>query len=156
MYYLRTRPAAQAIQFTVDQAALKNANKKQSETTRSFPTPSPSPPRVKAEPTTSTIPAALTSASGSANVVRGRVGLAQAQDDSEPASPSGSHIASPNTRPTASEEPEPLALNDAAAKAAAEDPEFAAALRRQRERQLEEAKLLCSLENKDACVMCSG
>ncbi len=26
MYYLRTRPAAQAIQFTVDQAAAKAAN----------------------------------------------------------------------------------------------------------------------------------
>jgi ribonucleoside-diphosphate reductase subunit M1 len=43
-----------------------------------------------------------------------------------------------------------------AAKAAAEDPEFAAALARQRERELEEAKLMCSIENKDACMMCSG
>jgi ribonucleoside-diphosphate reductase subunit M1 len=36
------------------------------------------------------------------------------------------------------------------------DPEYAAALQRQKERQLAEAKMLCAMENKDACVMCSG
>ena len=156
MYYLRTRPAAQAIQFTVDQAALKNANKKQQEAPRSFPTPSPSPspPRVKAEPTSSAIPATFASASASTNAVRPRTG--HLLDDSEPSSPSRSHIASPTIRSTTSEDPEPLSLSEATAKAAAEDPDFAAALRRQQQRQLEEAKLLCSIENKEACVMCSG
>jgi ribonucleoside-diphosphate reductase subunit M1 len=36
------------------------------------------------------------------------------------------------------------------------DPEYAEALRRQKERELEQEKLMCSLENKEACVMCSG
>lgn len=36
------------------------------------------------------------------------------------------------------------------------DPGFAAALQRQRDREEEEAKMLCSLENKEAYVMCSG
>jgi ribonucleoside-diphosphate reductase subunit M1 len=36
------------------------------------------------------------------------------------------------------------------------DPEYAAALERLRQRQYEEEKLMCSLENKEACLMCSG
>ena len=36
------------------------------------------------------------------------------------------------------------------------DPGFAAALERQRQRQLEADQLVCSLQNKDACLMCSG
>ena len=32
----------------------------------------------------------------------------------------------------------------------------AAALTRQKERELEQAKLMCSLENKEACLMCSA
>jgi hypothetical protein len=35
------------------------------------------------------------------------------------------------------------------------DPEFAAALQRQRDGELEEAQVLCSIENKEACLMCS-
>ena len=30
------------------------------------------------------------------------------------------------------------------------------AVKRREERELEQAKLMCSLENKEACVMCSG
>ncbi len=36
------------------------------------------------------------------------------------------------------------------------DPEFALALERQRQRKHEEEKLMCSLENKEACLMCSS
>ncbi len=36
------------------------------------------------------------------------------------------------------------------------DAGFAAALERQRLRQLEADQLVCSLENKEACLMCSG
>lgn len=49
-----------------------------------------------------------------------------------------------------------LSPDERISKAAAEDPEYAAALRRQRERELEQEKLYCSLENKEACLMCSG
>ena len=47
-------------------------------------------------------------------------------------------------------------INHNEAKAAEADPDFAAALQRQRDRELEYAKLQCSLENKEACLMCSG
>lgn len=43
-----------------------------------------------------------------------------------------------------------------AEEAAETDPDFAAALARQKERELEAEKLMCSLENKEACLMCSG
>ncbi|OJT04103.1 hypothetical protein TRAPUB_5212 [Trametes pubescens] len=49
-----------------------------------------------------------------------------------------------------------LSLDERTQKAAEVDPEFAAALQRQRDRELEQAKLMCSLENKEACLMCSG
>ena len=49
-----------------------------------------------------------------------------------------------------------MTVEEKSAARAAADPEYAAALQRQKERELEEAKLMCSLENKEACVMCSG
>jgi len=39
MYYLRTRPAAQAIQFTMDQSVLKNAKKQQEQAALPLPLP---------------------------------------------------------------------------------------------------------------------
>jgi ribonucleoside-diphosphate reductase subunit M1 len=46
---------------------------------------------------------------------------------------------------------------DEKTRAAAEaGPGFAAALERQRLRELEEAKMIRSIENKEACLMCSG
>jgi ribonucleoside-diphosphate reductase subunit M1 len=42
------------------------------------------------------------------------------------------------------------------AKMAEEDPDFAAALQRLKDRELEEAKMYCALENKEECLMCSG
>jgi len=49
-----------------------------------------------------------------------------------------------------------LSLDEKTRKAAEADPEFAAALIRKKEREYEEEKLMCSLENKEACLMCSG
>ncbi|EJC98900.1 uncharacterized protein FOMMEDRAFT_128598 [Fomitiporia mediterranea MF3/22] len=133
MYYLRTRPAAQAIQFTVDAAAAKAAQK-QGIPVAAVPTP------VKAVvPVASPPPVAG---------VNGR-------SSEPPASPTHSHYASPIPEPLKAEEPEPLSLDGNASKAA-EDPEYAAALQRQRDRELAEAKLMCTLENKEACLMCSG
>ncbi|KAF8214929.1 hypothetical protein K438DRAFT_1954934 [Mycena galopus ATCC 62051] len=42
------------------------------------------------------------------------------------------------------------------ARMAEEDPDFAAALKKLQDRQLDEAKMYCALENKDECPMCSG
>lgn len=53
MYYLRTRPAAQAVQFTIDQSVLKAAKVQQGESDKaatSIPTPSASPSPVRRVP----------------------------------------------------------------------------------------------------------
>ncbi|KZV91820.1 hypothetical protein EXIGLDRAFT_740474 [Exidia glandulosa HHB12029] len=117
MYYLRTRPAAQAIQFTVDASVLKEAAANRAAAS------APAPPVA---------PATLITPS-----------------------PSPGPVETPSPRPVNGDAP-PVPVSERAAKAAAEDPEFAAALRRQQERELEEAQLMCSIENKEACLMCSG
>ncbi|KAF8522037.1 ribonucleotide reductase alpha subunit [Gautieria morchelliformis] len=141
MYYLRTRPAAQAIQFTVDQSFLKK------KTPAVMPTPSPSPSptsKAKAEPST---PKVNGTAIVKAEPVTPTVSALRGTQSESP---------SPSPTPTTPSDAELVSLDPRTAKAAAEDPDFAAALQRQRERELEEAKLMCSLENKEACTMCSG
>jgi ribonucleoside-diphosphate reductase subunit M1 len=131
MYYLRTRPAAQAIQFTVDASYLKNAKKAQQEAKapkKPQPVPNPvlnnppSPAVVKVSTPTPITPA--------------------------PATPT---VAATNETTVPTE-----ATDGATSDGKEADPEFAEALRRQKEKELEQEKLMCSLENKDACVMCSG
>ncbi|KII86676.1 hypothetical protein PLICRDRAFT_30913 [Plicaturopsis crispa FD-325 SS-3] len=153
MYYLRTRPAAQAIQFTVDQSVLKAAKAAnqaalvQPSTSAAIPTglpspisstaPSPSPSR----PLTNGAAAVAAKLNGSAAQLNGNATTGVA----------------PSANGTALEKPlENMYLDDKQKQAAEADPEFAAALKRQRDREEEAAKLMCSLENKDACVMCSG
>lgn len=154
MYYLRTRPAAQAIQFTVDQSVIKDAKKANEKSVSDrkgrasavgISTPSPSPSPVRAPPPR-TSSATLTI--------------------QEPITPTltgdGSGLTSPPPSSTALSAPSlekataALSLNEKTQAAADADPEFAAALQRQRDRELEEAQMLCSIENKEACLMCSG
>ncbi|KAF9809621.1 hypothetical protein IEO21_07348 [Rhodonia placenta] len=146
MYYLRTRPAAQAIQFTVDQSVLKGAKKNEAAQRNA----------AKANGVASLAPAASAVVSletSSFPVLSDPPTPITTVDDtthSDPPTPS-----TPAT--TASSQPEEiLSLDERTQKAAEQDPEFAAALRRQRERQLEQEKLMCSLENKEACLMCSS
>lgn len=137
MYYLRTRPASQAIQFTVDSAAAKAATKQSAET-----------PTTKVAAIPSTVPVSTPLA---------RIGEPSGRASEPPASPTHSHYASPSSQPAKAEEVEPLSLDSKIAEGSKEiDPEYAAALQRQRDRELAEAKLMCSLENKEACLMCSG
>lgn len=134
MYYLRTRPAAQATQFTVDHAVVaqvKQQKEQQEQEARATVAKTASTPvtdsvseQVVVSPSTS---APLSSASPVL-----------------PLTPADSHA-------------DGLAgLDEAQRRAAEKDPEFAAALLRKQAREHEEAKLACSLENKEACVMCSG
>ena len=135
MYYLRTRPAAQAIQFTVDASYLKSAKKAQQEAkTPKKPQPAPNPvpsisPPVAEISTPTPIATALTTSTSSPT----------------------------STVTTTSETTASNVTADGATSDGKEaDPEYAEALRRQKERELEQEKLMCSLENKEACVMCSG
>ena len=114
MYYLRTRPAAQAIQFTVDQNLLKDVKK------------------------------------ANANKANDR------KNKVEPVTPANGLISPPPSATSLEQVTASLSLDEKTQAAADADPEFAAALQRQKDRELEEAKMLCSIENKEACLMCSG
>ncbi|KAF9645789.1 ribonucleotide reductase alpha subunit [Thelephora ganbajun] len=132
MYYLRTRPAAQAIQFTVDASYLKSAKKAQQEAkTPKTPQPVSNPvPNVFPSPVIAKVstPALNTTTPSPTSAV------------TTTSETTGSSVTTDNTTSDGKEI----------------DSEYAEALRRQKERELEQEKLACSLENKEACVMCSG
>lgn len=181
MYYLRTRPAAQAIQFTVDQSILNKA--KEANGVRSITPVAPSKSSIKS-PVSATSPATSSLSSGMSGTKRVSNGpppswmekKRNASGNITPITPVETPAPTPEIPPVEpASQPDTTTVtgtataaaapsisfdgtdNEAkAAKAAQEDPEFAAALARQRERELEEAKLLCSIENKEACMMCSG
>ena len=130
-YYLRTRPAASAIQFTVsnEEIAAAKATKKavsaQKAAVHTAATSAPQPPAQTSAPATDD--------RKYESVVQGvgRLGVDGTVTQDGPGS----------DRP---ENP-------------ADDEGFKAAQERQRRRQEEaDARLACSLENKDACLMCSG
>ncbi|KIY71664.1 hypothetical protein CYLTODRAFT_418565 [Cylindrobasidium torrendii FP15055 ss-10] len=135
MYYLRTRPAAQAIQFTVDQSLLKEAKKAVSTPTAPITAATP----IKASPVP--VVEAVAAPAG---------GLPTPTADRSPTLDAKPTDAQPAAEPM---DPE---LEKMLAELAIEDPEYAAAVRRQKQRELDDARLQCSLENKEACVMCSG
>lgn len=132
MYYLRTRPAAQAIQFTLDHSLVSQV-KQQKEQQEAQPITKPPVPSGPSSSYTSTSTPATAISSSSA-----------------PASPQY-----PLT-PADSHDDALAGLDEVQRRAAEKDPEFAEAVLRKKARELEEAKLACSLDNKEACVMCSG
>lgn len=155
MYYLRTRPAAQAVQFTVDQSTLKEAKTQQlkgkvaaasrpqivasAASIGGLATPPLSSPSISSSSTRSD---ALAAPSESDAIVAAF--MKDQQKDQQRAAPSESDSIVNDF------------MTEQQKKAAEADPEFAAALQRKKDREYEEAKLLCSLENKESCVMCSG
>ncbi|KAF8869593.1 ribonucleotide reductase alpha subunit [Gymnopilus junonius] len=168
MYYLRTRPAAQAIQFTVDQGTLKEAknNRRRRRQSRALLLLRRHPPLLRLR--------LLLRLLLLVDRWRGRrepVSPAPLEFDPLPVesvassstSVSSSSTSSVPTSTSTSSASDLLALqlsvlnlDDKTRKAAEKDPEFAAALIRKYERELDDAKLQCSLENKEACLMCSG
>ncbi|KAJ7625244.1 ribonucleotide reductase alpha subunit [Mycena polygramma] len=161
MYYLRTQPAAAAIQFTVDQKVLndvklQNANAATAKAAlKAAGTPVPAATAVPTLVRSST-------ASSSSSVSSSR--------EQSPATPPKSREPSVSIKQE-SVSPEPLRFTPAPvakapeadaeadamlAKMAEEDPDFAEALKKLKERELAEAQMYCALENKDECLMCSG
>lgn len=138
-YYLRTRPAANAIQFTVTQeeqalakakAKEERAAQKARQVGQKSSSPSVSSPGVDGPPKFSVDHNVTMDGPGQApEQARGQ------QSSSPPA------VQERATQPDGSQP---------------QDPGFAAALERQRLRQLEADRLACSLENPEACTMCSG
>lgn len=152
MYYLRTRPAAQAIQFTVDQSVLKNAKAQSGGATNSL-TKSDGVPITASPPSASGVSSSVVA---SQSPVMANGARQPPRQDSVPSPQSSSSIVPPGFRRTEIPQPATTSADERTRNAAEADPEFAAALQRQKEREQEEAKLLCSIENKDACLMCSG
>ncbi|KAJ2913368.1 hypothetical protein MD484_g7041, partial [Candolleomyces efflorescens] len=144
MYYLRTRPATQAIQFTIDQSLLKTAKEQQKQGQQQQTPVTPAPPKPIG------------------GLSRPNGGIPTPQPSPNPAGAPGPAVeASSSSTPTsatdaAADSLASLSLDEKTRAAAEADPEFAAALERKRLRDLEEAKMLCSIENKEACLMCSG
>lgn len=139
MYYLRTRSAAQAIQFTVDASVLKEAKVHQSQA---------------APPLSRNVTPAAPSVAPAKTVLNALPTPASSTSTSPTVSPSDTPTVSSSS--SSSSVSSSSVLDDVLKEVAEENPEYAAALRRQKEREYEAEKLLCSLENKDACVMCSG
>jgi ribonucleoside-diphosphate reductase subunit M1 len=143
MYYLRTRPATQAIQFTIDASMLKTAKEQQKQGQQQQTPVTPAPPKPIGS---------LSRPNGGIPTPQASPNLAVAPGPVvEASSPSPSSATDAAADGLAS-----LSLDEKTRAAAEADPEFAAALERKRLRDLEEAKMLCSIENKEACLMCSG
>ncbi|KAF8157859.1 ribonucleotide reductase alpha subunit [Crassisporium funariophilum] len=167
MYYLRTRPAAQATQFTVDQSLLKEV-KKQNEAANTargvVAAAAAATTRPGGRATGMLTPSSSVAPSPSRSPVTPAPAAVVKQEPVSPSplkfepSSSAASLTPSFSSGTAVEEPSAasLSLDEKTRKAAELDPEFAAALQRQRDRQLEDEKLQCSLENKEACLMCSG
>ncbi|KZT60669.1 hypothetical protein CALCODRAFT_480559 [Calocera cornea HHB12733] len=177
MYYLRTRPAAQAIQFTVDAAVIKQAKENSAGT-------GPTPARMikprqssskyasiavndalaSARSATPTSATAASSPLASPDSARPALVAVKVEDLSLDATvmvaeEKQAPLPTPGASPSRSEqplEPAPLEIKKEEKEEKPVDPEYAAALERIKLRELEEAKLMCSIENKEACLMCSG
>ena len=157
MYYLRTRPAAQAIQFTLDHSLVAQV-KQQKEQQESQSVTKLAVPSTPATPLSYTpVPSEVAAKSVTGPVTAIAVDPVAATTPAT-ATSSGSAPASPQypLTPADSHDDALAGLDEVQRRAAEKDPEFAAALLRKKARELEEAKLACSLENKEACVMCSG
>ncbi|GAA5912971.1 ribonucleoside-diphosphate reductase large subunit [Sporobolomyces salmoneus] len=130
MYYLRTRAAVGAIKFTVDQATLNSAK------------------AANAKPI---VPAAAPVAIATSPKVNG-AGIRNITNGVSRTSISSPAPIKPTPAPVSVLEPPKVEKTEGDD----EEISYEEAVRRREERELEEAKLLCSLENKEACLMCSG
>jgi ribonucleoside-diphosphate reductase subunit M1 len=164
MYYLRTQPAAAAIQFTVDQKVLddvKVQNANASKAKAALKAAAGPVPAVSALPALVRIETASSSSSSSREHSQSPVTPPKSREPSVTIKEEESISLEPLrlSSPPVVQAPEPDADAESAAmlaKMAEEDPDFAAALQRLKDRELEEAKMYCALENKEECLMCSG
>lgn len=122
-YYLRTKPSAQAIQFTIDASTLKQAKTNAAVAKASLPASA-----ATSAPSTETLIAPMR-----------KVAISTTATAPVPDAVVAASTARRDDSPGPSEE---------------EEISYEEAKRRAEERA--EAALQCSIDNKDACVMCSG
>jgi ribonucleoside-diphosphate reductase alpha subunit len=149
-YYLRTRPAANAVQFTItqeEQLAAKTANKKKAIVVTA-------PPTASAKSIAAAVHEAQAAVkSASIQEITTGVGMLGVDGTVTKDGPRNvSDVPTTMLRSTSSS----TSSDEAVSPAPTEDDGYQRALARQKARELEEAKLQCSLENKEACMMCSG
>ncbi|EJU03292.1 ribonucleotide reductase alpha subunit [Dacryopinax primogenitus] len=181
MYYLRTRPAAQAIQFTLDASVIKQAKDAQNgvsapaqavramkprQSTNKYASIAVNDVLASARSSTPTSATATSSPIASPDSVRPVPVAVKVEDLSLDATvvkaeSSSAPLPTPGASPSRIEQPLVAAPAEENGKGKGKtekeiDPEYAAALERIKQREYEEAKLQCSLENKEACLMCSG
>ncbi len=163
-YYLRTKGAANAIQFTVsaeEQAAAKEANRAAAAA-------------KKAQLTAPAVPAAAKAlSSATSSVASSQVATPLLTPSAAPVTEvevlsrkvGGMSVDAnitedgPGIKKEVVEAAAPVpaaATEESGEKKEAVDEGYAAALERQRQREYEREKLMCSLENPGACTMCSG
>ena len=171
-YYLRTKPASSAVQFTLSVAEVKEAKaaaKRTGTPVNKIEEATSAPSVVVPTATATTVapevaPTPLGNGTKTPSVDSVTQGVGKLGIDGT-VTQDGPGIRNPD---------EAKAIQDAKLAAEQEkiktakltqsgdgegdnvDPGFAAALERQRLRQLEADQLVCSLENKEACLMCSG
>jgi len=153
-YYLRTRPAANAIQFTVsqeEQLAAKAANKKKI----TAPVASLQSPPLLHDSSEKVAAAALVVPSSNGQIKEltdgvGKLGVDGTITKDGPRDTLDSLTLPRTDSMNSSSDESPSPMNPK------EDDGYKRALERQKLRELEDAKLQCSLENKEACMMCSG
>jgi len=153
-YYLRTRPAVGAIQFTVSAETLaeaKSANAKATMKAASVDSPVPSPQIDMEAPPKSVAPMAVSGTGAGADTtpiaLKTRDVLASVKN-------------LPQKLNTLSLSPTAVSPSPSSPAQASEDGEeditYEEAMKRKEQREYEQEKLLCSLTNKEACIMCSG
>ena len=152
MYYLRTRAAVGAIQFTVSADIQAQAKAQQKTGVSPVPVAAVAPAPVVAAIAEVAAPAPV-KAAPLAPVVNGAKDNGVAEITNGVGKMSTSLVAAgadktPILKPKVVEE-KPIAAED-------EDITFEEATKRREQRELEQAKLMCSIENKEACLMCSG
>lgn len=147
MYYLRTRAAVSAVKVTIDNATI-NAAKVTNKTAaalppppkvQTLPTPSPMSDMTNALAKTSIAPATISKRSSPVPTTVPIVPSVTATAPLSAAAPST--VSAPKAKEEADDEHE-ITYEEAVA--------------RREAAAYEQEKLVCSLENKDACVMCSG
>lgn len=146
MYYLRTRAAASAIQFTVDkklQDEAKAANKAAAVTASSIKSALQVPsrslmPRIDISSTPSSAGTYKTGLTVPTKSMLPMVDITNGFSKLSASTASSSTVSTP----TASQDDGEITFEEAK--------------KRAEEKELEQAQLLCSLENPGACTMCSG
>lgn len=169
-YYLRSRAAVGAIKFTIDQATLSEFLGGSTASVHPYQPPSHL-DKAKADSKKAIAPGPVVDKPSPIRDITN--GMAKSslsagpsltkRFDSSSTSVSPANSPTPST-PVTAEPATPTPATAAPATPATaqvnstgeEELTYEEAVQRREERELEQAKLLCSLENKEACVMCSG